>query len=107
MRRDKPVPRLEYSERFAEDLAAVTSSQVEKRIMRVLGDVESFAEFGSKDVPASIHVRFGDGVRKVAVNPFDLVYTYYPQDDLVRIEALVHQRAARWRTRGKREECLR
>lgn len=33
-------------------------------------------------------------VRKVAVNPFDLVYSWYPEDDLVRVEALVHQKAA-------------
>jgi hypothetical protein len=88
------VPSLEYSERFAEDLAEVTSSRIEKRILQVLDDIESFAEFGSRNVPASIRDRFGNGVRKVAVAPFDLVYTYFPQEDLVRVEALVHQRAA-------------
>ena len=46
-------------------------------------------------VPASIKEEFGEGVRKVAVNPFDLVYTLYPEQDLARVEALVHQRAAR------------
>ena len=89
------MPRLEYSERFAEDLARVTSEKVEARVYAALDNVEAFGDFGSKVVPDSIREEFGMGVRKVVVNPFDLVYTYYPDDDLVRIEALVHQRAAR------------
>lgn len=44
--------------------------------------------------PASVKLQFGDGVRKVAPNPFDLVYTYFPERDLVHVEALIHQRAA-------------
>lgn len=87
------MPSLEYSERFAEDLARVTSSRIENHVLQVLDNIESFAEFGSKNVPASIHDRFNNGVRKVAVTPFDLAYTYFPQEDLVRVEALVHQRA--------------
>ena len=89
------MPRLEYSERFAEDVAQVTSAKVEARIYAALDNVESFGEFGSKVVPDSIRRDFGGGVRKVVVGPFDLVYTYYPDEDLVRVEALVHQRAAR------------
>jgi hypothetical protein len=89
------MPRLEYSERFAEDLARVTSAKVEARIYAALDNIEAFGDFGSKVVPDSIREDFGGGVRKVVVSPFDLVYTYYPSDDLVRIEALVHQRAAR------------
>lgn len=88
------MPELEYSERFAEDLAMVTSARVEERIFRVLDDIEVFGGLGSRDVPRSISERFGGGVRKVTVNPFDLVYTFYPRIDLVRVEALVHQRAA-------------
>ena len=88
------MPELEYSERFAEDLAMVTSARVEERIFRVLDEIEVFGGLGSRDVPRSISERFGGGVRKVTVNPIDLVYTFYPQIDLVRVEALVHQRAA-------------
>ena len=89
------MPRLEYSERFAEDLARVTSEKVEARVYAALDNVEAFGDFGSRVVSNSIREEFGMGVRKVAVSPFDLVYTYYPDEDLVRIEALVHQRAAR------------
>lgn len=94
MRRGKPVPELEYSERFAEDLAAVTSARVEERIIRALDGIEMFGGLGSRDVPKSISERFGGDVRKVTVNSFDLVYTFYSQKDLVRAEALVHQRTA-------------
>lgn len=89
------MPRLEFSERFADDLASVTSPAVESRMLDNLDNIERFGEFGSANVPESIIRTFGAGVRKVAVNPFDLVYTYYPDADLARIEALVHQRAAR------------
>lgn len=89
------MPRLEYSDRFASDLAAVTSSRVEARILESLDNIEAFGEFGSAVVPRSIKAEFGEGVRKVVVNPFDLVYTLYPDLDLARIEALVPQRAAR------------
>lgn len=88
------MPELEYSERFAEDLAAVTSARVEERIFRALDGIEMFGGLGSRDVPRSISERFGGDVRKVTVNSFDLVYTFYPQKDLVRAEALVHQRTA-------------
>lgn len=88
------MPKLEYSERFAEDLAAVTSARVEERIFRALDGIEMFGGLGSRDVPKSINERFGGDVRKVTVNSFDLVYTFYPQIDLVRVEALVHQRTA-------------
>ena len=89
------MPRLEYSDRFAKDLARVTSSKVEARIYVVLDNVEAFGDFGSKNVPGSIREEFGDGVRKVAADQLDLVYSYFPDNDLVRIEALIHQRAAR------------
>ena len=89
------MPRLEYSERFAEDLARVTSAKAEARVYAALDNVEAFGEFGSRVVPDSIRRDFGEGVRKVVVGPFDLVYTYYPDDGLARVEALVYQRAAR------------
>ena len=89
------MPRLIYSERFADDLANVTSPKVEARILATLDNIEAFANFGSRNVPASIREEFGDGVRKVVVGPFDLVYTMIEGTETVQIEALVHQRAAR------------
>lgn len=88
------MTRLEYSNRFAEDLAKVTSPRVEAQIYRALDNVEAFPEIGSGILPESIRSEFGDCVRKVVVGPFDLVYSLYPEQGLVRIEALVPQRAA-------------
>lgn len=89
------MPRLEYAERFANDLVLIRSPKVEARILENLDNIERFGEFGALLVPPSIKREFGDSVRKVAVNPFDLVYTLYPEQDLARIEALIHQRAAK------------
>ncbi len=86
------MPKLEYSERFAEDLAKVTLAKVEAQILTDFDNIEHFGEFGSRIIPQSIKDEFGEGVRKVAVNPFDIIYTFYPDRDLVRIEALIHQR---------------
>ena len=89
------MPRLEFSERFVEDMALIESPKLEARILTDLDNIEMFGEFGSANVPAFVKREFGDGVRKVAVNPFDLVYTLYADENLARIEALVHRRMAR------------
>ena len=89
------MPRLEYSERFANDLASVTSERVEKLVMESLDNIELFGEYGSFLLPESIRLEFGEGVRKVVVGPFDLIYTWCPEKDVARIEALVSQRAVR------------
>ncbi len=39
---------------------------------------------GSKFLPNSIREKFGEGVRKVVVDPLDLMCTYYPEEDLAR-----------------------
>lgn len=88
------VPRLEYSERFADDLAKIESPKLEALVYSVLDSIELFGGFGSPVVPESIKRTFGEDVRKVAVNPFGLVYTYYPEKDLARVEALIQQKMA-------------
>lgn len=88
------MPRLEFSARFADDLSLVESGRLEARILADLDNIEAFGEFGSAAIPESIKEKFGPEVRKVAVNPFDLIYSYYSEQDLVRVEALIHQRAA-------------
>lgn len=87
------MPQLEFSERFANDLAKVTSDRVERHIYRVLDNIEAFGGFGSPVVPDSIRAEFGEEVRKVFVAPFDLVYTYYPDKNVARIETLIYARA--------------
>ena len=89
------MPRLIFAERFANDLAAVASPKVERTIMTALDNIETFPEFGSRLIPSSIRNAFGEGVRKVVVSPFDLLYTYDEATDIAYIEALIHQRAIR------------
>ena len=88
------MARLLFSERFADDLSQVETAKLEQRILKNLRNIESFGDIGSGLVPKSVKRDFGDRVRKIAVNPFDLVYTYDPESDTAYIEALVHQRAA-------------
>ena len=49
---------------------------------------------GSRILTTSIKRRFGDTVRKVVVDPFDIIYRYFAEQDLVYVVGLVHQRAA-------------
>lgn len=89
------MPRLEFSDRFAADLAKVESDKVFSLIMDCLDNIERFGEFGSRNISRSIKKEFGEGVRKVAINPFDLFYTLFDESDIVRVEALVLQRRVR------------
>lgn len=89
------MPKLEFSERFTDDLAAVSSPKIEGKINVALDNIEAFMDFGSANVPKSIRQRFEGNIRKVAVNPFTLIYTAYPDEDKVRVEALIPQRSAR------------
>lgn len=88
------MTKLLYSDRFASDLAWVTSANIERKIFDILDTIEAADDIGSKAVLESIRSEFGTGVRKLAVNPFDLVYTYDVERDIAFIEALIHQRAA-------------
>lgn len=88
------MTKLLYSNRFASDLAGVTSANIERKIFDILDTIEAAGDIGSKAVPESIRFEFGAGIRKLAVNPFDLVYTYDAERDIVFIEAPIHQRTA-------------
>lgn len=88
------MPKLLFSNRFAQDLACVTSSRVENNIYHALDNIEAFAEIGSRVVPASIPLEFGERVRKYFVDPFDLVYTISEDGSVVYIEALIYARSA-------------
>lgn len=57
------MTRLEYAERFANDLALIRSPKVEARILENLDNIERFGEFGTLLVPPSIKREFGDNVR--------------------------------------------
>lgn len=88
------MTKLLYSDRFASELAGVTSTNTERKTFDILDTIEAAGDIGSKAMPESIRSEFGAGVHKLAVNPFDLVYTYDAERDIVFIEAPIHQRTA-------------
>lgn len=83
---------IRYTERAAEDVATIWSPRLEARLRRVLAMLESFPLSGSPLVPDSITREFGPGIRKCAVNPFDLIYEYDAERNLVTVYALINQR---------------
>ncbi len=89
------MPKLEFSERFANDLSKVESPRVFSEILAALDSIERFGAFGSANMPASIQKEYGSQVRRIPVYPFDLIYTFYSEENLCRVEALVHQRSVR------------
>ena len=89
------MARLRFTEQFIDDTATVCSPRLHDHLMRVLRMLERFPESGSPDVPASIAQEFGPGIRKCALDPFDLVYEYEKDGDVVMLHGLVNQRMAR------------
>lgn len=72
----------------------ITPVSFQKIIFDILDAIEAAGDIGSKAVPESVRSEFGTGVRKLAVNPFDPVYTNDAERDIVFIEAPIHQRTA-------------
>lgn len=56
--------------------------------------LDEMPDISAKIVPRSLLEKKGDSVRITPVNPFDIVYTYDKEKDLVILHALVHQKAA-------------
>lgn len=84
-----------YADRFLDDASRVWSGRLRIALANILANVEAFPDIGSRNVPASIKKEFGEGVRKVACEPFDVVYEYDEASDAVFIYALIPMRSAR------------
>ena len=82
------------SEGFEEDLAIVLSSRVLDDILKVIEILPTIPSMGSTDVAAALAYKFGEGVRKIPVGPFDIVTFYEDEADRVTVLDLIHQRAA-------------
>lgn len=79
---------------FEDDLDVVQSDRVLCDILSTVTILETLPSMGSLDVPAYLALQFGEGVRKIPVNPFDIVTRYDEEADVVDVLGLVHQRAA-------------
>lgn len=84
-----------YTEGFLDDASYIYSPRVQEDLANALGAIETFPRVGSRAVPASVKERFGDDVLKIVVKPFDLIYEYLEEADVVVAYGLVPFRAAR------------
>ena len=88
------MAKVEVSEGFVEDMTQVYMDSKREEIWYAVSLLEFAPETGPSILPTSIKRRFGDTVRKVVVDPFDIIYRYFAEQDLVYVVGLVHQRAA-------------
>lgn len=86
---------IDFSETFIEDIAKVELASKRDEIFDRISVLEHMPEIGSKIISEYIRLQFGEGIRKLVVNSFDIVYEYYPECDLVYVEGLLHQRSIR------------
>lgn len=88
------MAKLVVSAGFERDLGIVESDRVFEHILATVKLLETMPFMGSRNVPASIARKYNGQVRKVPVNPFDIVTIYHPDADIVEVAALIHQREA-------------
>lgn len=79
---------------FTDDLKTIYSNGLLNRIEKALNRIQTIPDISSSNVPESIKEKWGNTVRILPVNPFDIVYTFHSEDNLVIIHALIHQRTA-------------
>lgn len=86
---------IDYAEGFFDDMLKVELESKREEILYEIELLEAAPEIGSKILPDSVKLLYGVDVRKLVVNPFDVIYRYLPEEDTVRIMGLLHQRQAR------------
>ena len=84
-----------FAEAFVEDMTQVVLKSKREEIMGSIALLEHAPSIGSTIIPASIRSAYGQSIRKLIVDPFDVVYEYREDEDTVHILGLIHQRAAR------------
>lgn len=88
------MAKIVYADAFIEDMFSVELESKRDEIFDRIDLLSDFPDLGSANVPESIAKRFGTQVRKLVVDPFDIVYEHDPNSDSVHVLGLVHQRAA-------------
>ncbi len=88
------MAKVDVSEGFVEDMVQVYLGSKRDEIWDAISLLEHAPEMGSRILPVSIRRRFGESARKLVVDPFDVIYRYFPEEDTVYVAGLVHQRAA-------------
>lgn len=88
------MAKMRFTEQFLDDAATIYSPTMSERLGVVLHMLEQFPQSGSPQLPAAIVEEFGEGVRKCAFGPFDLIYDYDKAQDTVTVYGLVPQKMA-------------
>lgn len=88
------MPELRISDGFKSDLLRVHSDRLLEDIYSLIDALETMPCLGSRNLPTSIREQHGDKARKLVVDPFDIIYLYDEERDVVEVAGLVHQRSA-------------
>lgn len=83
------------TERFKKDMTTkVSSKRVSSSIKSSVKNLETIPAAGSNALPDSIIEAFDENVRKFASPPFLIIYEFDKEENLVIVDALIHERQA-------------
>lgn len=83
-----PEAELRISDEFVYDIAAIDSPKVISEIRKTVALLGDYPEMGSLNVRQSLKQSFGNGIRKVLVSTFVIIYRY--EGDTVDVLACVY-----------------
>lgn len=84
---------LVFADSYFETVGDITSPRLQDRLLDLLSLMQDVPTFGSRNVRGSLRDRFGDNCMTADLSPFLLVFEYAPDDDVVYVYGVVHQRA--------------
>lgn len=79
---------LRIADEFVEGLAGIYSQRLMERIRQVLDTLRHNPEIGSRNVRRSLVERYGEGLRKIPVSTFVIVYRF--DGEVVDVLSLVY-----------------
>ncbi len=86
------MPKVIFAERFLADVSSIYSDALVAEVMEDVSRIAAFPEIGRVLAPEITLNGMPSGVRKFPVGPFDLLYAYDRDSDVLKVEALIHQR---------------
>ena len=84
------MARLAVSEAFVSKRNELESQRIRSRVDKALFEIAQFPRLGSRIIPLSTRTRFGNGVRKITVAPYQIIYPFDPKADVVYVGDLLY-----------------
>lgn len=84
------VARLIVYRGFIEARATVWSDRVGENIDSMLRTIEEMPGVGSSIVPEAVIRVFGPNIRRAVVSPFEIIYEYNQEEDIVYVYDLLY-----------------